>query len=148
MAKAYSLDLRQKIVDAYDRGDISQRRLAKQFGVATSFVEKLLKQRRESGSIAPKVRVEQTPSKLSGQHRAILAELVECNNDATLAELRELLHERTGVSVSITTLHTTLQKMGLTLKKRRFTRTLKQVTEYSEKESILERQSGLSSPKT
>ena len=65
MAKAYSLDLRQKIVDAYDRGGISQRRLAKQFGVATSFVEKLLKQRRETGSIAPKAREEQTPPKLN-----------------------------------------------------------------------------------
>lgn len=31
--KAYSLDLRQKIVDAYACGDISQRKLAKNFGV-------------------------------------------------------------------------------------------------------------------
>jgi len=29
--KAYSLDLRQKIVDAYAEGNISQRQLAKQF---------------------------------------------------------------------------------------------------------------------
>ena len=117
MAKAYSLDLRQKIVDAYDRGDISQRRLAKQFGVATSFVEKLLKQRRETGSLAPKVREEQTPPKLNDQHRAVLAELVESRNDATLAELRELLYERTQVRVGITTIHNTLKKMDLTLKK-------------------------------
>ncbi|MEO1510410.1 MAG: IS630 family transposase, partial [Cyanobacteria bacterium J06633_23] len=63
MPKAYSLDLRQKIVDAYDRGDISQRGLANQFGVAKSFVQKLLKQRRETNSIAPKVREQQTQPK-------------------------------------------------------------------------------------
>jgi transposase len=35
--KTYSLDLRQKIVDAYAEGKISQRQLAKQFRVALSF---------------------------------------------------------------------------------------------------------------
>ncbi|MEM9155398.1 MAG: helix-turn-helix domain-containing protein, partial [Cyanobacteria bacterium P01_F01_bin.33] len=79
--KPYSLDLRQKIVDAYDRGGISQRQLARQFNVATSFVQKLLKQRRETGSIAPKVRTEQTPPKLNAQHRALLRELLEAQND-------------------------------------------------------------------
>ncbi len=42
--KAYSLDLRQKIIDTYFEGGISQRKLAKRFRVALSFVEKLLKQ--------------------------------------------------------------------------------------------------------
>ena len=56
--QAYSLDLRRKIVDAYAVGDISQRQLAKNFGVTLSFVQKLLKQQRESGTIAPKVRTE------------------------------------------------------------------------------------------
>ncbi len=54
----YSLDLHQKIVDAYDRGDISQRKLAKNFGVAVSFVSKLLLQQRRSGQLGPKIRME------------------------------------------------------------------------------------------
>jgi transposase len=49
--RPYSIDLRQKIVDCYDAGGISQRQLAKQFGVALSFIQKLLKQRREQGSL-------------------------------------------------------------------------------------------------
>ena len=115
--KPYSLDLRQKIVTAYDRGGISQRQLAQQFSVTKSFIQKLFKQRRETGSIAPKVRTKQTPPKLNADHQAILAELVETNNDATLAELREQLHARTEVLVGITTVHNTLKKLGLTLKK-------------------------------
>nr|MCC5636606.1 helix-turn-helix domain-containing protein [Nostoc sp. CHAB 5844] len=59
--KAYSLDFRQKIFDTYLSGGISQRQLAKRFGVSLSFVEKLLKQYRETESVAPKVRTKQTP---------------------------------------------------------------------------------------
>ncbi len=117
MPKAYSMDLRQKIVDAYDRGGISQRRLAQKFDVAKSFVQKLLKQRRETGSIAPKVRQEQTPPKLNQEHRVILIQRVEANNDATLAELCEQIYQHTGVRVGTTTMHNTLKKLDLTFKK-------------------------------
>ena len=40
--KAYSLDLRQKIIEAYFTDGISQRQLALRFKVALSFIEKLL----------------------------------------------------------------------------------------------------------
>ena len=122
MPKTYSIDLRQKIVDAYDRGDISQRKLAQQFGVAKSFVQKILKQRRETNSILPKVRLNQTPPKLKEEHRVILAELVEANNDATLAELCEQIYERTGIRVGTTTMHNTLKKMEITVKKNSLSR--------------------------
>ena len=51
--KAYSLDLRQKILRAYDQQRGSQRALAALFGVSQSFVEKLLRRRRTTGDIAP-----------------------------------------------------------------------------------------------
>jgi transposase len=116
--KAYSLDLRQKIVEAYHKGDISQRKLARQFGVATSFVQKLLKQARETGSLAPKVRTQQTPTKLNGSQLEVLRQLAEKNNDATLEELRQLLHERTQVLISVSTMDRMLrQKLNITVKK-------------------------------
>jgi transposase len=54
--KAYSLDLRQKILDVYNEGNISQRQLAKLFHVSLSFIQKILKQYRKTGNIAPQVR--------------------------------------------------------------------------------------------
>lgn len=51
--KAYSLDLRQKIIDVYEQKEISQRQLAQRFCVANSFVVKLLRQYRATGKIAP-----------------------------------------------------------------------------------------------
>ncbi|KGF71518.1 transcriptional regulator [Neosynechococcus sphagnicola sy1] len=115
--RPYSEDLRRKIVERYIDGKTSQRKLAEQFHVAYSFVRKLTKQYRETGTIRPKQRTEQTPSKLSAEHLAVLSGLVETNNDATLSELCDLLDEAVGVRVSITTMFRMLQKLNLTLKK-------------------------------
>jgi transposase len=115
--KAYALEFRQKIVDVYDSEPLSQRQLAKRFKVAKSFVEKILKQRRETGSIAPKVRTQQTPSKLNHEQLAVLARLVAENNDATLAELCQLLANETGITVSTSTLDRLLKKLNITRKK-------------------------------
>ena len=115
--KAYSLDLRQKIVDTYAEGKTSQRQLALQFRVALSFIEKLLKQYRETGSIAPKQRTEQTPTKLNSEQLAVLEQLVEQSNDATLDELRYQLAQKTGVLIGRSTVDRMLTKLNLTLKK-------------------------------
>ena len=126
--KAYSLDLRQKIIDTYLAGDISQRQLAKRFRVALSFIEKLLKQYRETGCIAPKVRTEQTPTKLKSDQLAKLEELVIANNDATLDELRQKLKEVTDVLIGRSTVERMLQKLNLTSKKKAYPRPKKKVT--------------------
>lgn len=115
--KAYSLDLRQKIVAAYAEGKTSQRQLAKQFRVALSFIEKLLKQHRETGNIAPKVRIEQTPTKLNPEKLKVLEQLVAANNDPTLDELRCRLQQETGVLIGRSTVERMLKKLNLTVKK-------------------------------
>lgn len=119
--KAYSLDLRQKIVDSYTEGNISQRQLAKQFRVTLSFIEKLLKQHRETGNIAPKVRTEQTPTKLNAEQLKVLEQIVEANNDATLDELRYQLEQKVGVLIGRSTVDRMLTKLNLTVKKKHFT---------------------------
>lgn len=116
--KPYSLDLRQKIIDTYRAGGISQRQLAERFQVALSFIEKLLKHDRETGSIAPKARTQQTPTKLNSEQLATLEQLVIANNDATLAELREQLKQATGVVIGRSTVDRMLSKLNLTRKKK------------------------------
>lgn len=115
--KAYSPDLRQKIVDRYGEGNISQRELARQFRVAASFVQTLLKRYRETGKVGAKVRSQQTPTKLNAEQLSALEQLVEVQNDATLKELRNRLEEKTGVNVSCTTIHRMLVKLNLSVKK-------------------------------
>jgi transposase len=117
--KPYSLDFRQKVVEAYEAGGISQRQLAKNFRVTLSFVQDLLKQKRESGTIAPKVRIQQTPTKLNAEQLEILRQLVEEQPDATLAEYQERLHQKTGVLIGIATVDRMIRlKLKLTVKKK------------------------------
>ncbi len=52
--KAYSTDLRQKVVDAHNNEEGSQRQLAKRFSVSLSFVQSLLKRFRFCGTVEAK----------------------------------------------------------------------------------------------
>ena len=115
--KAYSLDFRQKIIDVYNKEEISQRQLAKRFDVALSFVFKLLKQYRNTGEIAPKPFNGGVKLKLNSDSLVILAELIEQNNDATLDELCQMLKAKLGINVSRATMGRMTQKLQLTVKK-------------------------------
>ncbi len=113
----YSLDFRQRIINTYAEENTSQRKLAQRFRVAPSFVQKILKQYRETGSIEPKQRLEQTPTKLNSAQLDILRNIVAANNDATLAELCDLLLQETNIRVGVSTMFRMLEKQDLTLKK-------------------------------
>lgn len=117
--KPYSLDLRQKMVAAYQAGGISQRKLASNFGVALSSVQNLLTRHREQGTIAPKVRTEQTPTKLNPEQLEVLRQLVEEQPDATLQELQQRVHQRTGILIGVATVDRMVRlKLKLRLKKK------------------------------
>jgi transposase len=51
--KAYSIDLRRKIIDAYKAEEGSYRQLAKRFRVSLSFVQTLLKRYKDTGTVEP-----------------------------------------------------------------------------------------------
>jgi putative transposase len=119
--KAYSLDFRQKIIDTYFSEPISQRQLARRFRISLSFVEKLLKQLRQTGSLAPKPHGGGSTPKLNSQQLAMLAALVQENNDATLKELCQQLYEKIKIWVSLSTMSRWLQALHLTRKKKRCT---------------------------
>ena len=118
--KAYSLDLRQKIVAVYQNEEISQRQLAKRFSVAKSFVIKLLKQYRETGNIKPLAHGGGAKLKINPEQLEILAELIEDNNDATLEELCQMFQEKTNLVVSRATMGRMSQRLNLTVKKKHF----------------------------
>lgn len=115
--KAYSLDFREKIIDVYLMERVSIRKLAKRFGVATSFVEKLLKRLRETGDILPKPHGGGPQPKLNENQLKLVTALVEADNDATLDELRERLAAETSILISRSTMGRVMQKLGFTRKK-------------------------------
>ncbi len=102
--KAYSLDLRQKILRAYDQRLGSQRAIAALFGVSQSFVEKLLRRRRTSGAIEPRPHAGGRRALCDEAALAVIRRLVHEQPDATLAELCEQLLAQRGLRVSVPTL--------------------------------------------
>ena len=122
MGKAYSDDLRRKLLEAYDRGDGSLRELARRFGVSAPYAWKISSQRRRSGQME---RVEQRHgprSRISSQVQTRLRGLLRQQPDLTLTELQQRLQESEKVAVSYQHLWRVLQKMGLRLKKSHSTR--------------------------
>jgi len=112
--KTYSLDFRQKIMDVYHNELLSQRAIANRFSVALSFVQKLIKQYRETQNIAPRTERCGVKLKLNAEQLLILAELIEENNDGTLEKLRYLLYQKIGSTISITTMGRMAKLLNMT----------------------------------
>jgi transposase len=117
MAKAYSDDLRRKILGAYDRKAGSLRELSERFCVSYAWARKISWQRRRTGQME---RVEQrhgSPSRATAEVKARLRSLLREQPDRTLVELQQGLGEAEGVHFSIQHLWRLLRRMSLPLKK-------------------------------
>jgi transposase len=114
---AYSTDLREKIVRAYDEGLGSQRKIAELFGVSRSFVEKLLHRRRISGEIKALPHGGGRTALCQHKERDLVRRLIEKQPDATLDELCEAVEHKRRVRVSRPTMSRLLQRLDLSRKK-------------------------------
>src|SRR4051794_10788671 len=117
MPRAYSSDLRERALDAYEGGEGSQSEVARRYRVGERTLSGWLKTAREEGRRSPKPR--RGGTKPVGGEAATLAGLVAERNDATLAEYADLLADRTGVRRSASALCRALRALGLVRKKRR-----------------------------
>jgi transposase len=115
MAHAYSLDLRERILNDIDAG-MSTEDAARKYSVSIAWAYSLKKQRRETGSIAPKEYHRGQERKLAPYEQEV-RQLVADHPDATLVELHQQLPE--AVHVSVPTLHNFLKHLKITWKKRR-----------------------------
>lgn len=114
-----SIDLRQRIISAYEQKDMSIRQVAKRFDVAKSCVQKLIKQNQETGDITAKRQGGNSPPKVQGEDLVTLIGIIENNHDATLEELCELLEKQTGIRISRATMGRISHKLDYTVKKKR-----------------------------
>jgi transposase len=117
MPRAYSADLRERVLAAYEDGEGRQSAVARRYRVGERTLSGWLRVARGEGRRAPKPgRGGRAP--LGGEREA-LAGLVAERNDATLAEYADGLAERTGVRRSLAAVCRALKGLGLVRKKRR-----------------------------
>ena len=117
--KAYSLDLRQRRLEAYLNGEGSIRDLARRFNVSFRVVGGLIKRFRHTGRYAPKPRGGNNPPRIPATAHATLRRLVAAHADATLAELCAMFAHERQIRRRTSSRHRPLAKLQLTRKKRR-----------------------------
>jgi transposase len=115
MAKAYSDDLRVRVVRAVEAG-ASRRSAAAKFEVSVSFVIRLVQQWRATGSAGVRGTGGRPRHRLE-PHAGLVDRLLAAKRDITLEELRQAL-AREGVTVSRSGVDRYLKARGLTRKKR------------------------------
>jgi transposase len=118
---AYSLERRQNILRAWERRFSSPRTIADVFGVSVAFVEKVLRQHRPTGNMAPKPHAGGQTPRLDAPAHAMIQRVVSHHPDATLQELGAGLAAATGIRVSVATRGRALRRRGRPRKKRRST---------------------------
>jgi transposase len=114
MVRAYSLDLRERVVAAVLAGQ-SCRPVAKTFGVSVASVVKWTQRFRATGNAAAKPIGRRRPFALAGDREWVLARVAE-KPDITLRALAAELGER-GIKVSNYAVWNFLRRQGLSFKK-------------------------------
>ena len=115
--KTLSLDLRERILAAYDKAEGTREEVADRFRVSLGMVKKLLQQRRRLGQIGPQHHRSGRKARIVATHHHQLRTLLDRKPDLTLKELRTA----TGLTCTLPAIHYTLAKLGLTYKKRHST---------------------------
>lgn len=111
MARAYSMDLRMRVLQDSDAG-IPSKELAARYHVSRAWVDALKQRRRETGDAGPRKQTKFRARVLADQ-ASHLAALVAARPDATLVELREALKTSAGLA----TIWRELDRLQLTVKK-------------------------------
>ena len=121
--RAYSVDLRERIVRAVETGT-PQATVAARFGVGRATVQRYLYRFRADGTVTP--RPIPGPSVRIGQaDEPQLRAQLDATPDATLAEHCAQWEREQGVRLSIATMHRAIARLGWTRKKRAFGRASK-----------------------
>jgi transposase len=108
--KAYSKDLRLKVLDAVDRG-MARKEVARTFGISVPSIKRWLKRRRETGDVEPSPRpgpVARKGALLDGW----LPNQLENNPDLTLEEHCEAFEEDSRVAVSTATMSRRISRLS------------------------------------
>jgi transposase len=112
--RPYSLDLRQRVIAALDAGEGSQPEIAACFRVSVSFITRLLRRRRRTGSLDPEPHGGGRPPALDRAAQRRLRQLLRQQPDATLEELAA----RVGVPCGRMAIFRALRKLKITRKKK------------------------------
>jgi transposase len=116
--KAYSMDLRKRVLAVYDSGQSTLKQVAEQFQVTTRWIQQLRHRRERYGSIAPYPQNQGRKPAFRGVELSQLNDFVRTHPDATLEEIKDYFSSK--VDCSIVAIHHALKRLGWRYKKKRY----------------------------
>jgi transposase len=114
MAKAYSYDLRQKVMQAIELDGMKKSEASQVFKISRNTINLWFQRKAETGDVQVKPRVTASPNQKITDWEKFRAFAKE-HEDKTQAEMAQMWEE----DVSSRTMSRALQRLGLTRKKRR-----------------------------
>ena len=117
MPKPYSQDLRDRVIDAVERGEISRRAAARRYAISELVAIKWLERVERDGSREPVGHGGHRSSKLMA-HRDFLEAARAQKSDVTLQALCDRLSAERGVKADTSMMSRFFRRIGVTVKKR------------------------------
>ena len=114
--KAYSEDLRKKVVQAVHQRGMSKSQAARLFGISLSSVKRYVRLANQGESLAPR-KGGGRPPKADQVTKRLLEEDIRKRPAATVSERRHFLERFAGKTMSEPTLRRLLKRMGFSRKK-------------------------------
>jgi transposase len=116
--KPTSIDLRERILAAYDAGEGNRQQVANRFKVSLGLVKKLLAQRRKLGTIEPQYQNVGRKPAFDGESLKQLDKFLQKHTDATLIEIQE--HFSGSVSCSLQAIANAIKRLDWRYKKKHY----------------------------
>lgn len=131
MAKSLSLDLRQRVVHAYETASDSMADVAARFGVGVATVNRWVNRHRRTGLLAPLPHAGGPAPLVDEKGLSLLSTLLWEQPDALRSEVAEQYRQERGICLSLATVGRELRRMGLTHKKKHFMQPSATAKKYS-----------------
>jgi transposase len=118
MGWAYSVDLRERVVAAFDRDGMTDQEAAALFKIGEATVRRWKRLKRETGELHRRPGGGGNPPRVATDQYDVVRAIVRETPDLADQEVAWEFHRRTGRSVSRSSMNRILLKLALTRKKR------------------------------
>lgn len=112
-----SVDLRSRIIQAWQKEKLGVPELASRFAVGTATVKRLIRRFRETGSVEPRPHGGGQRPKIPAEKLPRVQQLLEGNPDWSIEELTSAYNRQERVKVSRSTMDRAVRRLGFTRKK-------------------------------
>ena len=116
--KAYSTDLRERVVASVESGEWNIPEAARRYKVSEPSIERWVARKRRTGTCAPLPHTGEPARKLAGAE-AVIRAAVKAEPDATLQELCEGVEKKTKIKSNSSMMYRELVRLKLPRKKSR-----------------------------